>query len=219
MSDAGADIIEIGIPFSDPIADGPVIAAAMHRSLGRGVKLSDVAELVARVRPQVEIGLIAMVSYSIVRRCGEKEFIDQFKEAGIDGFIIPDIDESKALPLSSYCESNGLAFSMLIAPTTPLERVEKLASISSGFLYVLSRTGLTGEQHEMPELSKRLEEIRSVTSLPLAVGFGISTAQHVKSVYESADAAIVGSALVRRMEEADDAVLAASQFVSEISSF
>ena len=217
MADAGADIIEIGIPFSDPIADGPVIAAAMYRSLERGVKPSKVAELIARVRPQIDIGLIAMVSCSIVRRCGGTAFIDQFKEAGIDGIIIPDIDETEAVPLSQYCTSIGLSFSMLIAPTTPLERVKKLALISSGFLYVLARTGLTGEQQDVPNLSKRIQEIRTVTSLPLAVGFGISTAQHVKSVYESADAAIVGSALVRRMEEADDSVLAASQFVSEIS--
>lgn len=217
MAETGADIVEIGIPFSDPIADGPVIAAAMYRSLERGVKPSDVATLIARVRPKVEIGLIAMVSYSIVRRCGGTAFIDQFKNVGIDGFIIPDIDESEALSLSSYCKSIELSFSMLIAPTTPLARIEKLASISNGFLYVLARTGLTGEQQELPELSKRVEEIKSVTSLPLAVGFGISTADHVKSVYESAEAAIVGSALVRRMEQADDSVLAASQFVSEIS--
>lgn len=219
MSDAGADIIEIGIPFSDPIADGPVIAAAMHRSLGRGVKLSDVGELIARVRPQVDIGLIVMVSYSIVTRCGGLQFVDQFKEAGIDGLIIPDIDETEAIPLSEYCASIGLSFTMLVAPTTPLERIKNLASISSGFLYILARTGLTGEQQDIPDLSKRIQEIRSVTSMPLAVGFGISTAEQVKIVYRSANAAIVGSALVRRMEESDDPVLAASQFVSEISTF
>ncbi len=216
MAEAGADIVEIGIPFSDPIADGPVIAAAMYRSLGRGVTPADVVTLIKNVRSKVDIGLIAMVSHSIVRRSGGNTFIDQFIEAGIDGFIIPDIDESEALPLSQYCTSHGISFSMLVAPTTPVERMKKLAALSSGFLYILARTGLTGEQQEMPDLSKRLDEIRQSTNLPLAVGFGISTAEHVKIVHASADAAIVGSALVRRMEEADDAILAAKQFVAEI---
>ena len=217
MADAGADIIEIGIPFSDPIADGPVIAAAMHRSLQRGVTPTDVIALVSRIRSTIACGLIAMVSHSIVRRSGGTAFIDKFADAGIDGFIIPDIDEREAAPLSAHCLSKGLSFSMLIAPTTPIERVKSLASLSNGFLYILARTGLTGEQTGMPNLTLRLEEIRSVTDLPLAVGFGISTASQVNAVHESADAAIVGSALVRRMEEAEDAVLAAKQFVSEIS--
>ena len=217
MAAAGADIIEIGIPFSDPIADGPVIAAAMHRALERGVTQDQVIELIKRVRPKVEIGLIAMVSHSIVRRCGGAAFLDRFANAGIDGFIIPDIDDAEAASLSAYCSSIGVSFSMLIAPTTPMKRIETLASLSSGFLYVLARTGLTGEQSELPNLSPRVSKIRSVTSLPLAIGFGISDANQVASVQEVADAAIVGSALVRRMEESDDAELAAKQFVLEIS--
>lgn len=219
MAEAGADIIEIGIPFSDPIADGPVIAAAMYRALGRGVTPSCVADLIKRVRPQVEVGLIAMVSHSIVRKGGGADFIDFFADAGIDGFIIPDIDESEAMQLSSHCVSRGLSFSMLVAPTTPIERVEKLAKLSSGFLYILARTGLTGEQLEMPDLSARIQQIREVTSLPLAVGFGISTAKHVQSVQNSADAAIVGSALVRRMQEQDDPIVAAAKFIDEIATF
>lgn len=217
MAEAGADIIEIGIPFSDPIADGPVIAAAMYRALERGVTTTEIASAIAKVRSKVDVGLIAMVSDSIVRRCGSTAFIDTFVDAGIDGFIIPDIDEADAVAISEHCESRGVSFSMLIAPTTPIERVERLAKLSSGFLYVLARTGLTGEQSTMPDLSNRLSEIRAVTDLPLAVGFGISTAEHVESVHGSADAAIVGSALVRRMEESKDPILAARQFVEEIS--
>jgi len=219
MAEAGADIIEIGIPFSDPIADGPVIAAAMYRSLERGVTPSIVADLIKRVRPQVEVGLIVMVSHSVVRKSGGADFIDLFADAGIDGFIIPDIDESEALQLFNYCVSKGLSFSMLVAPTTPIERVEKLAKLSSGFLYILARTGLTGEQHEMPDLSARIQQIREVTPLPLAVGFGISTAKHVQFVHNSADAAIVGSALVRQMQEQDDPIVAAAKFVDEIATF
>jgi len=219
MAEAGADIIEIGIPFSDPIADGPVIAAAMYRALERGVTPANVADLIKRVRPKVDVGLVAMVSHSIVRKSGGTNFIDHFADAGIDGFIIPDIDELEALQLSNHCESKGLSFSMLIAPTTPIERVEKLAKLSSGFLYILARTGLTGEQNEMPDLTDRIQEIREVTTLPLAVGFGISTAKHVQSVQNSADAAIVGSALVRRMEEHEDPIVAAEKFVKEIVTF
>ena len=217
MAAAGADIIEIGIPFSDPIADGPIIAAAMYRALERGVTPEKIANVISTVRPRVDVGLIAMVSDSIVRRIGSTAFIDTFAAAGIDGFIIPDIDETDAVSISKHCASKDLSFSMLIAPTTPIERVERLANLSCGFLYVLARTGLTGEQSKLPELSGRLSDIRAVTDLPLAVGFGISTAEHVKSVLASADAAIVGSALVRRMEETDDAILAAKQFVEEIS--
>lgn len=217
MASAGADIIELGIPFSDPIADGPVIAAAMHRALERGLSQDHIVEMISRVRPKVEVGLIAMVSHSIVRRSGGITFIDKFADAGIDGFIIPDIDDVEASIISAHCSSIGVSFSMLIAPTTPVERIEKLATLSSGFLYVLARTGLTGEQSELPDLAPRVNEIRSVTSLPLAVGFGISNASQVDAVQKVADAAIVGSALVRRMEESDDAEQAAKQFVLEIS--
>jgi len=217
MSDAGADIIEIGIPFSDPIADGPVIAAAMHDALQLGVTPAEIAKIIERVRTKVECGLVAMVSFSIVKKIGMTTFVDLYANAGIDGFILPDIDEVEATGVSEYCRRLGLSFSMLIAPTTPLHRVEKLASLSSGFLYVLARTGLTGTQTEMPELHGRLQEIRKVTNLPLAVGFGISTADHVRCVHEIADAAIVGSALVAKMEGAEDPVKAAAKFVSDIS--
>tara|TARA_B100000959_G_C14872389_1_gene578901 strand:+ start:363 stop:1121 length:759 start_codon:yes stop_codon:yes gene_type:complete len=217
MANAGAAIVEIGIPFSDPIADGPVIAKSMHESLTKGTTPAHVVGLVKRLRIRVEIGLVAMVSYSIVKRSDWKSFIDRFAEAGIDGFIIPDIDEKDAVDVGAYCRSIGISFSMLVAPTTPIDRVEQLAALSSGFLYILARTGLTGEQKEMPDLAPRLEEIRQVTTLPLAVGFGISNAAHVKCILSCADAAIVGSALVRRMEESDAPADAAKQFVSEIS--
>jgi tryptophan synthase alpha chain len=214
---AGADIIEIGIPFSDPIADGPVIAAAMHRALESGVTPSHSMGAVSNVRNQVQAGLIAMVSHSIVRKSGGTGFINLLAEAGFDGVIVPDIDTQEAVSISAYCATIDFSFSMLIAPTTPLARIETLASLSSGFLYVLARTGLTGEQSDTPDVSARIEEIRSVTSLPLAVGFGISTAEHVAAVHQSADAALVGSALVRRMEVSEDPATAAGNFVKEIT--
>lgn len=217
LDKAGADIIEIGIPFSDPIADGPVIAASMHRALTNGVTSSDAIAVVSRIRNTVSAGIVAMVSHSIVRKNGSKAYIDQLAEAGFDGIIIPDIDSSEAEELSAYCLTLDFSFTMLIAPTTPKERIQKLANVSFGFLYVLARTGLTGEHADLPDLTSRIAEIRDVTSLPLAVGFGISNSEHVSTVQKVADAAIVGSALVRTMQEADDPVTAAGQFVLGIT--
>lgn len=217
MDDANADIIEIGIPFSDPIADGPVIAAAMYRALDSGTTPSNVIDLVKRIRPTVNAGLVAMVSHSIVRKCGGTDWLDQLQESGFDGVIIPDIDDVEAKTLSDHCSEIDMSFSMLVAPTSSIDRVESLAALSSGFLYILARLGLTGEQSRVPDIGTRIEEIRSITDLPLAVGFGISSKAHVQAVHEHADAAIVGSALVRRMSEGDDPILTASKFVREIS--
>lgn len=216
MDDAGAAIIEIGIPFSDPIADGPVIAAAMHQALLAGITPTDAIAVVSRIREKVSAGLIAMVSDSIVRQSGGFIFIDLLAEAGFDGIIIPDIDDHDAEDMSAYCKGCGLTFTMLISPTTPKGRIAWLSSISTGFLYILARVGLTGEQTAPPDISARIEEIRTVTDLPLAVGFGISTREHVLSVTKSADAAIVGSALVGRMSSAEDPVTAAGDFVCEL---
>jgi tryptophan synthase alpha chain len=215
--DKAVDIIEIGIPFSDPIADGPVIAAAMHKALESGITPTDVLQMVKRIRPSVNSGLVAMVSHSIVRRSGGTDWLVQAKEAGFDGVIIPDIDEVEAKVLSDHCHGIDLSFTMLVAPTSSDERIKTLASLSSGFLYILARLGLTGEQSKIPVIATRIEKIRSITDLPLAVGFGISTKAHVQAVHEHADAAIVGSALVRRMAEESDPIVGAEKFVREIS--
>jgi tryptophan synthase alpha chain len=217
LDSAGADIIEIGLPFSDPIADGPVIAAAMHRALCKGATPALAIGIVSRIRKEVKAGLIAMVSDSIVRKSGGTSFIERLAEAGFDGIIIPDIDDTEAESISAFCKSIDFSFTMLIAPTTPIDRVAQLAALSSGFLYILARTGLTGEQSAMPDLSSRIAEIRTVTDLPLAVGFGISSGAHVDAVHKHAEAAIVGSALVRRIIETDDPSKEAAQFVQEIS--
>ncbi|MDP7008291.1 MAG: tryptophan synthase subunit alpha [Phycisphaerales bacterium] len=217
MDSNGASIIEIGIPFSDPIADGPTIAAAMHEAVRNGVTPAHVIGLVSRVRSKVKAGLVAMVSESIVKRSGGSAFLDRLVEAGFDGIIIPDIDDEEAQRTSEYCKDCGLSFSMLVSPTTPQKRAAWLASLSSGFLYILARVGLTGEQGSLPDISKRIEQLQEITDLPLAVGFGISNKEHVQSVLSSADAAIVGSALVRRMGESNNPALAAGEFVSELS--
>ncbi len=218
---AGASIVEVGIPFSDPIADGPVIAAAMHVALQRGSTPQSVLDEVRSVRDRLSIGLVAMVSVSIVHRMGgPAEFVAKTADAGFDGFIFPDAPLEESGVLLSTCRERGVAASLLISPSTPFSRAKEIVAASSGFVYLLARAGITGERAEAPEIAGRVNKLREVTELPIAVGFGISNAAHVQSVTESADAAIVGSALVRRMSEADaagrDPVAEASSFVGEL---
>lgn len=201
----GASICEVGIPFSDPIADGPVIQASMTRALDNGTKVEQVFEQIAAVRSQTELGLVAMVSYSIVYRIGLDAFVKQSAQAGFDGFIFPDLPLEESQAARDAAANAGLILSMLIAPTTPIDRAQQIASASTGFAYVVSRRGITGESSALPpELPDRLAKLRDVTDAPMAVGFGISSADQVRDVVAVADAAIVGSALVRRMHEHPD---------------
>jgi tryptophan synthase alpha chain len=219
---AGASAVEIGIPFSDPIADGPVIAAAMHKALGGGSTPLEVFDQVASVRSQVSLGLVAMCSVSIVHRMGGPDgFCGKAAAAGFDGLIVPDVplEESEGIRLAAA--RAGLTCSLLIAPTTPPDRAGAIAAASTGFIYVLARTGLTGERVEAPDVGGMVAMLRASTNLPIAVGFGISRADHVRAVVEHADAAIVGSALVRRMGQAAeggvDPVGAAEAFTRELA--
>lgn len=204
---AGAPICELGIPFSDPIADGPVIQASMTHALDKGLRPKQVLEMVSRLRSTLDIGIIAMVSYSIVYRIGHLGsgddgfgFLREAKAAGIDGFIIPDLPIEEAGPVCEAAASLDVSCSFLISPSTPDARAQQIARACTGFVYVLSRAGLTGEQAALPvDLPDRLRRIRSVTDLPIAVGFGISTRQQVEDVTGVADAAIVGSAIMRRI--------------------
>ncbi|MCP3902516.1 MAG: tryptophan synthase subunit alpha [Planctomycetes bacterium] len=216
LESAGAGIVELGIPFSDPIADGPVIAASMHEALLGGVTPERVLDLVRDVRPEIGLGLVAMVSISIVHRLGPDRFAAEAAGAGIDGLIIPDLDSRDADVLTELADRHDLAFSLLVAPTTPEPRIAELVARCRGFVYVLARSGITGEQDAAPEVSTRVEEVRRHTDLPVAVGFGISTAAHVAAVTRVAEGAIVGSALVRRMDAADP-VAAAAGFVGELA--
>lgn len=198
LQEAGASVVELGIPFSDPIADGPVIAASMTEALKADVTPSGVFDMVRSVRGEVSMGLIAMVSYSIVHRMGAERFVSEAADAGLDGFIFPDLPLDEAARVSAVVSEAGLTSSLLIAPTTPDDRAAEIARASTGFVYVVARTGITGARAELPEgLTDRLTELRGVTDLPMAVGFGISSADHVRAVTRVADAAIVGSALVK----------------------
>jgi tryptophan synthase alpha chain len=224
LEQAGASVVELGIPFSDPIADGPVIEGSMTRALNNGVTLAEVLAMVRSVRPHVSLGLVAMVSYSIVYRYGLERFLADAAAAGIDGFIFPDLPVDEAGPAQAAVQQKGLTMSLLVAPTTPIDRAKQIAAASSGFVYVVSRAGTTGEQGQLPEaLSQRLSELRKVTDLPLAVGFGIGRPEHVRQVVAEADAAIVGSALMRQVNEhrqADRASLveAVGRFTRELAS-
>ncbi len=203
IESGGGSICELGIPFSDPIADGPVIQASMTRALDGGVRLGQIFDMVASVRGSLSMGLVAMVSYSIVHRIGVDGFCRDAAKAGFDGLIVPDLPLEESGAMGKAVQGHGLTCSYLIAPTTSIERAEQLAKASSGFVYVVSRAGITGEQRELPsELPERIERLRGVTDLPIAVGFGISGATQVRQVCAVADAAIVGSALVRRVNDA-----------------
>jgi len=198
--DAGASICEIGVPFSDPIADGPVIQASMTEALRAGVHPQDIFEMVRGLRDQLSIGLVAMVSYSIPFRIGVETFVKDAADAGIDGFIFPDLPLEECDAVNAIVHDAGLTSTLLIAPTTPDDRALAIAKACSGFVYVVARTGITGERDDLPDgLTERLEKLRGVTDLPIAVGFGVSKPEHVASVTNVADAAIVGSAVVRRI--------------------
>lgn len=222
LSEAGATVIEVGIPFSDPIADGPVIAAAMHEAIGRGITPAKVFDQVRSVRDQVESGIVAMVSVSLVHGMGGPDaFCAKAADAGFDGCIFPDAPLEESEQLAAACRAHGLTCSLLIAPTTPADRARAIAERCSGFVYLIARAGITGERDEAPEIAERVKMLRGVTRLPIACGFGISTADHVAAVVAHADAAIVGTALVRRLQAARDKGSSlrseASDFATELS--
>ena len=218
MDSVGASVCELGIPFSDPIADGPVIQASMSYALDQGLKVAQVLEMVARIRPKLTMGLVAMASYSIVNRIGVERFVADSAAAGFDGFIFPDLPVEESTQATEAVHRANLTCSFLIAPTTPIERAERIARASSGFLYVLSRAGITGEQAQLPQdLDKRIEHLRGVTDLPIAVGFGISSNDQVRQVVKAADAAIIGSAIMRRV--ADHRAAGTKAVIDQVSRF
>lgn len=218
---AGADAVEVGIPFSDPIADGPVIAAAMHEALVGGVTVADVLDSMSKARESIELPVVAMVSISIVDRLGGPSFIDRLSDSGFDGVILPDADLDSIGAIQARAEERGLAFTSLIAPDTSPSRAARIAADALEFIYLLARRGLTGERSDAPDLHNRVSQLRELTDHPLAAGFGISTPGHVSAVLQDADGAIVGSALVRAISEAasrgDDPAQTARAFLQPLA--
>jgi tryptophan synthase alpha chain len=200
--EAGADVIELGVPFSDPVADGPVIQRASQRALQQGVTLADVLKLAAEVRQHAQsTGLIIFSYLNPILRMGLEKFCKIARHAGVDGALLTDLPVEEADDYLREMRANDLAAVFLAAPTSTDERLKRIANASSGFVYAVSRTGVTGARQQLTQDARKLvRRLRKHTKLPIAVGFGISTADQFAAVGEFADAAVVGSAIVETIE-------------------
>src|SRR3989454_11376782 len=199
---AGADVIELGVPFSDPIADGPVIQRATERALRGGVTLRKVLQLGGNIRKKSEIPLVLFSYFNPLLNYGLEKLAGDAMRAGFDGVLASDLTIEESEPFVRTMRGAGLNTIFLVAPTSSPERMKKIAETSNGFLYAVSRTGVTGERQELAaDLKDFLRTLRSFTKLPIAVGFGISRPEHVQAVWREADGAIVGSSIVRKVEE------------------
>ena len=221
--DAGADVIELGVPFSDPLADGPVIQRASERALARGTRLTDVLNLAREIREaRPQAGLVIFTYVNPILRYGMSAFVDAAAAAGVDGVLLTDMIVEESGEYIAEMNRVNLAPIFLAAPTSPDERLAAIAEHSKGFIYAISRTGITGQQENVASDAKALvERIRRWThwrELPIAVGFGISNADHVARVAEFADAAVIGSAIVQIIERASpgDAPNAVSRFIRDL---
>jgi len=201
--DAGADVLELGVPFSDPLADGPVIQRASERALLQGTKLSDVLALAADLRRErPEVGLVIFSYFNPVLRYGLERFCVAAEAAGVDGVLVTDMIVEEAGEYLEHLHRHHLAPVFLAAPTSPDERLKRIAEVTQGFVYAISRTGITGQRQSIESDAEQLAtRLRKFTKLPIAVGFGISNAEHVATVGEFADAAVIGSALVAIIEK------------------
>jgi tryptophan synthase alpha chain len=217
---AGADLIEIGVPFSDPIADGPVIQRATERALANDVSLGKILDLVKRIRETSDIPLMLMSYYNPLLNHGLERLAKDAAQAGLDGILASDLTVEEAGPFVRTMKAEGLNTVFLVAPTSSAERISKIARTSTGFLYAVSRTGVTGETNQLSD--KLVEFVRLLkrhTDQPIAVGFGISAPEHVRAVGAEADGAIVGSAIVQQIEKQinkDDMAEAVGSFVRKL---
>jgi len=200
LEQAGADIIELGVPFSDPIADGPVIQQAAERALRSGTSLRTILSMVTRLRARTQIPLVLMAYYNNIHAFGPERFCHEAAQAGVDGVIIPDMPPDEAGPLRGPAAAAGLPLIFLLAPTSTEERRTFVARQSQGFVYYVSLTGITGAKlHNMADVAKNVEKIRKVTRVPVAVGFGVATPEDAAKVAAIADGVIVGSAIVKQI--------------------
>ncbi|MEC4986398.1 MAG: tryptophan synthase subunit alpha [Oscillatoria sp. PMC 1068.18] len=217
---AGADLIELGVPYSDPLADGPVIQAAATRALRRGVKLEDVLQIVQDVAPEIKAPIILFTYYNPIYYRGIEAFLKQIVEAGVKGLVVPDLPLEEAESLLKPAAEVGIEVTLLVAPTSPRERIEAIAKKSQGFIYLVSVTGVTGMRQEMQSrVQDLLQSLRSATKKPIGVGFGISTPEQAKQVQAwGADAVIVGSAFVKRLAEGtpDSGLAAIEEFCANL---
>jgi tryptophan synthase alpha chain len=205
LEECGADIIELGVPFSDPLADGPTIQKAAQRSLLGGMTLGGALELVHELRTITQIPIVFMTYYNPIFKYGEERFVREAAAAGLDGMIVPDLPPDEAANLLRFSRKASVDLIFLLAPTSTEERIKKVSKASGGFIYYVSITGITGAKLSMESsIESHIAKIRSETVKPVAVGFGISTPEEAASVSRFADAVIVGSAIVKRAGEPDE---------------
>lgn len=213
----GADILEIGIPFSDPLADGKVIQKAAETALGHGTTLAKGLELAAALRPRTSAGLLIMTYYNPILSMGLVEFVRRAAGAGVDGAIVPDLPPEEAGPFSRLCKESGLDLILLAAPTSTPGRLKKIAAAASGFIYFVSVTGVTGEHKTFDkQLGPALARLRQYTDLPVAIGFGVSTPDKAWEAAAMAEGVVVASAVLKPLEDMTDSG-AAMQTALEIA--
>lgn len=215
LDKAGVDIVELGFPFSEPIADGPVIQASGQRAMPHMHALPQFFEMVRSIRSDCDIPLVAMTYYNPIFRYGEEKFLRDAKAAGIDGAILPDLPINEAHSWQALCREQSMAGIFLEAPNTPHDQAEAIAAASQGFIYLVSLKGVTGTDKNLGEnLDRRVERLRGMSDIPLAVGFGISTPEHIRRVGPLCDGVVVGSGVVTRIangaspEDVDESVTA-----------
>ncbi len=202
MCHAGLDVLELGVPFSDPTADGPVIQRASQRALAGGMRLARVIEMTGRVRQETDVPIILFSYYNPILAYGPGRFYDDATAAGADGLLVVDLPPEESDELTDAWSGNDLSLVRLVAPTTPPERVRTIVNGASGFIYLISKTGVTGSDGlDTGDIASHAAGLRSLTPLPICVGFGISTADDVAAVAKAADGVVIGSAFERLIEE------------------
>ncbi len=216
LTAAGADIIELGVPFSDPVADGEVIQRASERALRNGVTLRDALTCVANAKQHIDVPIVLFSYFNPLLKFGEDRLAKDAKQAGVDAVLVTDLIPEEAEPWTETLIQHDLDPIFLVAPTTSDERLARIAQRARGFIYAVSRAGVTGARNEMTRDAEALvQRVRSVSDLPVAVGFGISTAEQVREVWRFADAAVVGSAIVSQIEK----MTGSSDLVGRIGEF
>jgi len=202
LAAAGADIIELGVPFSDPIADGEVIQRASERALQKRVTLPDVLKCISNVKEHIDVPIVLFSYLNPLLKFGKDRLAEKAKEAGADAVLVTDLIPEEARPWKAAFRNQGLDLIFLVAPTTSDERLARIGQHASGFIYAVSRAGVTGARDEMPRDAESLvKRLRAVSDLPVAVGFGISTSEQVRGIWSFADAAVIGSAIVSQVEK------------------
>ncbi|MDG1872741.1 MAG: tryptophan synthase subunit alpha [Mariniblastus sp.] len=216
----GCHMVELGIPYSDPIADGPVIQASYTRALNGGTKLKNIFAMCDSVAAEIKMPIVTMVSYAIIFRMGVDEYLQQAKAVGVAGAIVPDMPVDESAEFAAKCKAHDFSLIQLITPTTPRERAIEIAQQTTGFIYYVSIAGITGERTELPaDLVDNLKWLRTQTDLPICVGFGISSPEHAEVLKPVCDGMIVGSAIVRRIAKAATEGASPEEVLADVSGF